>query len=305
MREKIIEVFQLTKRYGNVVAIDNVSFDVYRGEVFSLVGPNGAGKTTTVEILECLKKPTSGSAKVLGYNVLNEEAEIKKRIGIMPQNFNAFERLSVKENVELIAKISGSKTDVKEYLELLGLWDIKDKRFGHLSGGMKRRVGICMALVTNPDILFLDEPTTGLDPQARKEVWTVIKNLKKSGKTIFLTTHYMDEVESLCDRASIIVQGKIIYTASISELISRYGSGIRVIADSNPNNEKILQEFTKDIYYDDDGNLVGRFSSFNDANRAFTKLYENGVRARIIVSSMDDVFLNIVGKRINEKGELI
>ncbi len=170
---------------------------------------------------------------------------------------------------------------------------------------MKRRVGICMALVTDPDILFLDEPTTGLDPQARKEVWTVIKNLKKSGKTIFLTTHYMEEVEVLCDRASIIVQGKIIQTASINDLILKYGSGIRIIAENNKNSEKILQEFTKNVFYDEDGNIVGRFSSLNEANNAFAKLYENNIRARVVMSSMEDVFLNIVGKRINEKGELI
>jgi ABC-2 type transport system ATP-binding protein len=156
----------------------------------------------------------------------------------LPQNFNAFERLTVKENIELIAKISGSKTNINEHLKLLGLWDVKDKKFGTLSGGMKRRVGICMALITDPDILFLDEPTTGLDPQARKEVWTIIKNLRKSGKTIFLTTHYMDEVEILCDRASLIVQGKIIHTASINELISKYGSGIRIIADNKPNSKE-------------------------------------------------------------------
>lgn len=305
MRDKIIEVSQLTKYYGDVVAVNNISFDVYRGEVFSLVGPNGAGKTTTVEILECLRKPTSGSARVLGYDVLKDEKYIKKRIGVMPQNFNAFERLSVKENVELIAKISGSKTNIKEYLELLGLWDIKDKKFGVLSDGMKRRVGICMALVTDPDILFLDEPTTGLDPQARKEVWTIIKNLKKSGKTVFLTTHYMEEVEKLCDRASIIIQGKIIQTASINELISKYGSGVRVIAENNKNSEEILKGFTKNIFYDEDGNIVGKFSSLNDANNAFTKLYENNIRAHIVMSSMEDVFLNIVGKRINERGELI
>ncbi len=305
MKDKVIEVSQLTKRYGNIVAIDNISFDVYQGEVFSLVGPNGAGKTTTVEILECLRKPTSGSAKVLGYDVLKDERYIKKRIGIMPQNFNTFERLSIKENVELIARISGLRSDVRKYLELLGLWDIRDRKFGHLSGGMKRRVGICMALVIDPDILFLDEPTTGLDPQARKEVWTVIKNLKKSGKTIFLTTHYMEEVEVLCDRASIIVQGKIIQTASINDLILKYGSGIRIIAENNKNSEKILKEFTKNVFYDEDGNIVGRFSSLNDANNAFAKLYENSIRARVVMSSMEDVFLNIVGKRINEKGELI
>ncbi len=305
MKEKIVEVSRLTKYYGNVIAIKDVSFDVYRGEVFSLIGPNGAGKTTTVEILECLRKPSSGSAKVLGYDILVEEDKIKKNIGVMPQNFNAFERLSVRENVELIARIYGVKTDVRKYLELLGLWELRDRKFGVLSGGMQRRVGICMALVTDPELLFLDEPTTGLDPQARKEVWDVIKSLKRIGKTVFLTTHYMEEVEVLSDRVSIIIQGRILQTSSVSELISKYGGGLRVIVNSSDENERTLRQFAKDVFYDEDGNIVGRFESLGDVGKALVELYKSGAKVRIVTSSMEDVFLNLVGKRINERGELV
>jgi len=304
-REKVIEVKELVKYYGDTIALNKVSFEVYRGEIFSLVGPNGAGKTTTVEILECLRRPSDGVAKVLGYDVLKDENEIKKRIGVMPQNFNTLERLTVKENVELIAKIYGIKSDINEYLELLGLDGVRNKKFHTLSGGMRRRVGICMALVGEPELVFLDEPTTGLDPQARKDVWNVIKQLKKMGKTVFLTTHYMEEVEELCDRASIIVDGRIIHTDRINELILEYGGGIKIIADREAGDaDKILRKFTDDVFYERDS-IVGRFKSRREAGKAIAELYENECKIRIVEPSMDDVFMNLVGKRIDERGELI
>ncbi len=299
---KVIEVRDLIKYYGDSIALKGVSFEVYQGEIFSLVGPNGAGKTTTVEILECLRKPSGGIAKVLGYDVLKDEQEIKKRIGVMPQNFNAFDRLTVKENVELIAKIYGAESNINEYLELLGLHEVRNKKFQALSGGMQRRVGICMALVCEPETVFLDEPTTGLDPQARKGVWDVIRQLKKMGKTVFLTTHYMEEVEELCDRASIIVNGKIIHTDKINELILKYGGGIKIVA--NRNAEKILREFTNDVFYDGD-NVIGRFKSKREAGKAIAELYEREEAVKIVEPSMDDVFMNLVGKRIDDRGELI
>ena len=298
---KVIEVRDLIKYYGDSIALKGVSFEVYQGEIFSLVGPNGAGKTTTVEILECLRKPSGGMAKVLGFDVLRDEREIKKRIGVMPQNFNAFDRLTVKENVELIAKIYGAESNINEYLELLGLHEVRNKKFQALSGGMQRRVGICMALVCEPEIVFLDEPTTGLDPQARKGVWDVIRQLKKMGKTVFLTTHYMEEVEELCDRASIIVNGKIIHTDKINELILKYGGGIKIVA--NRNADKILREFTDDIVYDGD-NVIGRFKSKREAGKAIAELYEREEAVKIVEPSMDDVFMNLVGKRIDDRGEL-
>ncbi len=298
---KIIEVRNLVKYYGNSIALKGVSFEVYKGEIFSLVGPNGAGKTTTVEILECLRKPSGGTAKVLGYDVLKDEREIKKRIGVMPQNFNTFDRLTVKENVELVAKIYGVEVDINEYLELLGLHEAKNKKFRTLSGGMQRRVGICMALIGDPEVVFLDEPTTGLDPQARKGVWDIIKQLKRK-KTVFLTTHYMEEVEELCDRASIIVNGKIIHTDKINELISKYGGGIKII--TNRNAERILREFTHDIFYDGD-NVIGRFKSKREAGKAIAELYEREEVVKIIEPSMDDVFMSLVGRKIDERGELI
>ncbi|MDI6708541.1 MAG: ABC transporter ATP-binding protein [Candidatus Thermoplasmatota archaeon] len=305
MPEKVVEVNSLVKRYKDLIAVDNISFDVYKGEIFSLVGPNAAGKTTTVEILECLRKPTSGSAKVLGLDVLTEEKEIKKRIGVMPQNFNTFERLTVKENVELVATIYGIKHDIKELLELLGLWEVRNKKFGTLSGGMKRRVGVCMALVSDPELLFLDEPTTALDPKARRECWEIIKNLKKLGKTVFLTTHYMEEVEKLSDRASVILKGKVVATDQISTLISKYGGGVKVAVSGGKKPEEILRQFTQRVSRDDN-NIIGLFQKEREAKKALAQLYQlEDVEIEVLRAGMDDVFFRLIGAKIDERGELV
>ena len=305
--EKVIEVKELTKRYKEVTAVSNVSFEVYGGEIFSLVGPNAAGKTTTVEILECLRTPTGGSAHVLGLDVHGEEDEIKKRIGVMPQDFSAFERLTVKENVELIASIYKASPDTKAVLEELGVWEARDRRFEALSGGMKRRVGISMALVSDPELLFLDEPTTGLDPQARKETWEVIKRLKKLGKTVFLTSHYMEEVEELSSRAAVIVNGSIIATGAVDALIADYGGGVKVrVKHGDERAETILNE-TAESVISDDGVMIGTFETRQKASKALTFLYqtEGNYIIDIVEPGMDDVFAELAGGRVDERGELI
>ncbi len=306
MLEKVVEVESLVKRYENIIAVDGVSFDVYRGEIFSLVGPNAAGKTTTVEILECLRKPTSGSAKVLGFDVTRDEMQIKKRIGVMPQDFNSFERLTVKENVKLIAKIY-NRGEIKRSLEALGIWDARDRKFLTLSGGMKRRVGICMALVSDPELLFLDEPTTGLDPQGRKECWEVIRTLKELGKTVFLTTHYMEEAEKLSDRVGVIVKGKIVALDKVDALILKYGGGVKLVVKGGEKAGDILKKFTKNIFRDKEGNIVGKFPSQKEASKVLIALYKLGEKytTEIVEPSMDDVFLRLAGGKIDERGELI
>lgn len=305
--KKVIEVEKLTKRYGNVTAVNGISFDVFHGEIFSLVGPNGAGKTTTVEILECLRKPTSGTAKVFGFDVVREERKIKRRIGVMPQEFNTFDRLTVRENVELVAKIYGVKAGLKQTLESLGLWGVKDKKYEALSGGMKRRVGIAMALVSKPELLFLDEPTTGLDPQARRELWETIKSLKKMGVTIFLTTHYMEEVEALSDRASIIVKGRLLSTGTVDELVSKYGGEMKIVVKGEKRAREILKKFTKNVSVDESGSFVGTFQSREVVARALLPLYRSSKKYKIDVvePSMEDVFLRVAGGKIDERGELI
>ena len=306
--EKVITVSNLVKKYHDVVALDGVSFDIFKGEVFSLVGPNGSGKTTTVEILECLRKPSSGSAKVLGFDILKDELEIKKRIGVVPQEFNTFERLTVKENVQLISEIYAKKSDIKSLLEDMDLWEIRNKRFGTLSGGQKRRVGIAMALISDPEIVFLDEPTTGLDPVSRRECWEFIRKLRKSGKTVFLTTHYMEEVEQLSDRISIIIKGKILNTGTVKELINQYGMGSRVIIkEPDLKIETVLKKYAEKTYKDDLNHLIGTFSNRKDALKALSDIYNanENCKVELIESSMEEVFINIAGKRINERGELV
>ena len=307
MNEKIIEVHDLTKKYKDVVAVNKVSFAVHRGEIFSLVGPNGAGKTTTVEILECLRAPTHGSAHVLGFDVTTQEAEIKKRIGVMPQDFNAFERLTVRENVHLIAQIYGKTADLASIFKEVGVWEVRDKKYESLSGGMKRRVGICMALVSDPELLFLDEPTTGLDPQARKETWEVIQKLKSLEKTIVLTSHYMEEVEYLSDHASVIVNGDIIATDSVESLISRYGGGIKVRV--TPDSKEIHDLFSSyaESITSQEGGITGIFSTRSQASKVLASLYQMGDRYSIDVfePGMDDVFTQLAGGKVDERGELI
>jgi len=305
--EKIVEVTELVKHYKSVIAVNGISFDVYKGEIFSLVGPNGAGKTTTVEILECLRMPTSGSAYVLGFDVKKEESKIKKRIGVMPQDFNTFERLTVKENVELIAKIYGVKPDIKAVLEELGIWEARDRKFEALSGGMKRRVGVSMALVSDPELLFLDEPTTGLDPQARRETWEVINRLKKMGKTIFLTSHYMEEVEYLSDRAAVIVQGDIIALETVNALISQYGGGVKVnVANGDKKVEGLFTELAETVISNERG-VTGTFQTRQQASKALASVYRlsDEYTVDIVEPSMDDVFAQLVGGRVDERGELV
>ncbi len=308
MPESIIEVRDLVKRYGELVAVDHISFDVFEGEIFSLVGPNGAGKTTTVEILECLRKPTSGQAKLFGLNVVENESKIKEKIGVLPQEFNTFERLSVEENVGLVADIYGSDSDMRENLENLDLWEVRYQTFEELSGGMKRRVGIAMALISNPELLFLDEPTTGLDPQARRKLWDTIKDLKERGVTVFLTTHYMEEVEELSDRAAIILNGKILSADDVENLVRSYGGDMKIVADDEQQAASIMEEYADDVFVEDGGKLVGIFKERKKVARALLPLYEElpeESEVEVVRPSMEDVFLQVAGKRIDERGELV
>lgn len=308
MSEKVIEVEGLTKRYGDLVAVDDVSFEVSRGEIFSLVGPNGAGKTTTVEILECLREPTSGSAELFGFDVVEEEGEIKEKIGVLPQEFNTFERLTVKENVELMARISGKGKDIREVLGDLELWDARDMKFDELSGGMKRRVGIAMALISDPELLFLDEPTTGLDPQARRRLWQTIRELKKAGVTVFLTTHYMDEVEELSERAAIILQGSIVSIDSVDDLIAEYGGDVEIVVKDQEGAKPVLEDFADEVFVNDEGWTVATFENRRKAAEAHLAIYENlseDSRVNVVEPSMEDVFLRVAGGRIDEGGELV
>lgn len=304
MAQDIIKVKELTKKYDGLVAVDSISFDVKEGEIFSLVGPNGAGKTTTVEILECLRDPTSGSAQVLGHDVRKEDEKIKRKIGVMPQDFNTFERLTAEENIKLMGDMYGSD-NVEEIMKKVGIEDFKDKKFGDLSGGMKTKVGIGMTLISNADLLFLDEPTTGLDPHARRETWNLIKELKKMGKTVFLTTHYMEEVEHLSDRAGILIDGNIEVIDSIENLIEQHGGGIKVRVLEDGEAEEIIDERADEVLKGEDGTLTGIFDDKKEARQALIKLFQLDAKVEVQEAGMDEVFIRLTGGKIDEGGELV
>ena len=303
----MIDVENLTKKYGEIVAVDDISFAVKSGEVFSLLGPNGAGKTTTIEVLQGLKTPTSGKVNVLSYDIYREEKKIKEQIGVMPQNFNAFERLTARENIQLIAEIYGKGDKVEKVLFLTGAKEFQSKLYLNLSGGMKTKVGIGMALVSEAPLLFLDEPTTGLDPQSRREVWNMIEKLKELGKTIVLTSHYMEEVERLSDRAAVIINGQIKYIGEVSSMINDYGGNVKLITPKDEVTEAILSQEAMRVFDSNskEGSITGIFSDKKNAKRAVIGLYEKDYEVKIIEPSLEEAFMTLSGSKINEEGELV
>lgn len=210
MQNTIISVQNLTKNYGNFQAVKDISFDVKEGEIFGLLGPNGAGKSTTLEIIETLREKTSGKVIVNGLDLDKSPGEIKKIIGVQLQSSGFYPNLNLLELIKLFGGLYNREVDGMELLKKVNLADKAKNKSKELSGGQKQRFSIATTMINNPKIVFLDEPTTGLDPQARRNLWDLIKEIKHSGATVILTTHYMDEAEQLCDRIAIMDEGKII-----------------------------------------------------------------------------------------------
>ena len=299
----VISCSDLSKKYDEVLALDSVNLDIEKGEFFGLLGPNGAGKTTTVEIIECLKTPDNGKVEIFGINLKDKKKqnEIKRKIGVMPQNFNAFDWLTVKENLDYFRNLYDSKISVDELIDRVGLAKKTDSMYKTLSGGMKQRVGIAISLINEPELLFLDEPTAGLDPQARRETWNLIKKLKQQGKTIFLTTHYMEEAQELSDRILIIIEGKIVASGSPSELIENYGGNKSIILKNC--DRRILEG--KNIQYEID--TESQIHIIFDNNDQLFKILaavtdDPNVEIEIKKPNLDEAFLNLTGRRINEEG---
>src|ERR1700692_116287 len=220
MPEKIIiSVKDLTKKYGDFEAVKGISFDVREGEIFGLLGPNGAGKTTTLEIIETLREKTSGTVTVDGLSIEHDADKIKQRIGVQLQSAGYYPNLNLSELIKLFCGLYGIEKTPAEMLEKVALTDKAKSKYKELSGGQKQRFSIATTLINNPKIIFLDEPTTGLDPQARRNLWDLIKDIRSKGTTVIMTTHYMDEAEVLCDRVAIIDSGKIIALDSPDKLI--------------------------------------------------------------------------------------
>jgi ABC-2 type transport system ATP-binding protein len=222
--EYAIRVSDLRKNYGDIEAVRGVSFEVQKGEVFGLLGPNGAGKTTTVEILEGYRARSAGNVSVLGRDPASRERDLRERVGIVLQSCGFYPRATVREAVEHFAAAYPSPRDASETISLVGLSGKEDARAGSLSGGQQRRLDLALALVGDPELIFLDEPTTGFDPAARRTAWEVIRALRSLGKTVLLTTHYLEEAQSLADRVAIIKDGLIVAEGPPSELSSRPGA---------------------------------------------------------------------------------
>jgi ABC-2 type transport system ATP-binding protein len=219
--EAVIRVSDLKKYYGDVKAVDGVSFEVARGEVFGMLGPNGAGKTTTIEVLEGLRGPDSGVVEVLGLDVCKHPEAIKQRIGVQLQSVSLYPRLTVTELLDLFGSFYDHHVPSKELIDAVDLGERATARSMNLSGGQQQRLSIALALVNDPELVFLDEPTTGLDPQARRSLWDLVKGLQAKGKSVMLTTHYMEEAAELCDRVAIMDHGHILEMGTVTELIGR------------------------------------------------------------------------------------
>jgi len=219
MHKTIISVKDLKKNYGSFEAVKGISFDVYEGEIFGLLGPNGAGKSTTLEIIETLREKTSGKVIVDGLDLDKEPDNIKKIIGVQLQTSGFYPGLNLLELIDLFAGLYNRKVDPMDLLKLVNLEDKAKNKFKEMSGGQKQRFSIATTLINKPRVVFLDEPTTGLDPQARRNLWELIKTIRAEGTTVILTTHYMDEAEQLCDRIAIMDEGKIISLASPDKMI--------------------------------------------------------------------------------------
>ena len=217
----IVEVKNLSKNYGKINAVDGISFEVKSGEVFGMLGPNGAGKTTTVEIIEGIRQPDKGETFINGLNTIVDNKQIKKIIGVQLQQNAFFDYLNIYEIIDFYSKLYGNKTKTIDLLKKVELIEKKNSKYKELSGGQKQRLSIAIALVNDPLVLFLDEPTTGLDPQARRHVWNLIKQIRLEGSTIIMTTHYMEEAEELCDRVAIIDTGKIVDLDTPGNLIDK------------------------------------------------------------------------------------
>lgn len=229
MNDLVIEVDHLTKSYGSARVVDDVSFSVARGEFIGLLGPNGAGKTTLIEMIEGLRKPDAGTVSVLGHNPIPRNLHLLPRIGVQTQKSAFFEYVSAIEHLETVAGLYGrSSADARRSLEQVGLSDAADVRVSKISGGQRQRLAIAAALVHEPEVIFLDEPTGPLDPQARRDLWAMLRRLKGDGRSVVYTTHHLDEAEALCDRVAILHAGKVAALDSPRTLISGAGLGSEV-----------------------------------------------------------------------------
>jgi ABC-2 type transport system ATP-binding protein len=303
-----IEVSNLKKSYGSLKAVDGISFKVKQGEVFGLLGPNGAGKTTTIEIMEGLRERDSGDVKILGLDPWKDGYELHKKIGVIPQDFTFFEKTTPKEAIKYYASLFNVKVDADVILKEVLLDEMENHVFENLSGGQKQKTGLALSLVNSPELLFLDEPTTGLDPNARRAIWDVIRRLKAKGKTIILTTHYLDEAQQLSDRVAIMDHGHIVAMGTTEEIIEQNGSGERL----EIHGEQQLADYIKvntelQVVYDPVKEIITiPLKKKIDMLAALAAAEQSGMKWGEIQThqdSLEDVFIKLVNEPLGEQGE--
>lgn len=304
-----IEVTNLQKRFGKIKAVDGVSFKVKKNEIYGVLGPNGAGKTTTVETLVGLYSRDGGQISILGMDPEHEKEKLRERIGVQLQSPALFEKLKVNELISLFASFYKEPFSVDRVIKMVDLANKKEMRIDSLSGGQKHRLAVALAIISNGEIIFLDEPTTGLDPQSRRKLWDIIKELKNIGKTIFLTTHFMDEAEFLCDKLLIIDHGQVIARGSPADLINEnfeensveiFNSfldeeeigalaGLSGVVRQNYDKKENIVLYTTDV--------VGTISDLFSFTEKLNKPLEN---INIRKPSLEDVFIKLTGKKIRQ-----
>ncbi len=308
MEQPIVEARGLRKRFGSTEAVGGIDFEVLRGECFGFLGPNGAGKTTTMRMIGCVSPLTSGSLKVFGMDTQKSLRQIKQRLGVVPQEQNLDEELPVQENLTVYARFFNIPSSIaanraKELLEFMELTEKRTAKVSELSGGMMRRLLISRAMMNDPDLLILDEPTTGLDPQARHLVWDKLFELKRRGVTQIVTTHYMDEAHQLCDRVAIMDQGQIIERGTPQDLIQKHiGREVLEIRVTENEKSRILNL---------DASLIRGHDSYrdilmiytDDAENALKKIKDAGINTDYTMvrrSGLEDVFLKLTGRKLTE-----
>jgi ABC-2 type transport system ATP-binding protein len=303
--EYAIEVENLTKHYGDLVAVDDISFTVSKGEVFALLGPNGAGKTTTVEIIDTIRTLTSGRVTLLGMDVTKKKHDIVHRIGVLPQGFNSFDRITVRETLQYYSRLfSCRNSDIDGLIEHVDLTDKANEQYKNLSGGLRQRLGIAIALVNDPEVVFLDEPTTGLDPRARREVWAVLQGLKRRGKTVFLTTHYMEEAELLADKVAIISKGTIIAMGSPAELIENNTHFLVLTLQSVDETViEIIRKMGFEPVLDNGKDIKTRVEHTDDVQKILSAIKDAGafyLGLDVRKPNLEEVFLKLTGEAFHD-----
>jgi len=305
MSEPVIKVDGLVKRYGKITAVDGISFEVHEGEIFGMVGPNGAGKTTTIECIEGLRVPDDGTIRVWDLDPQRDSYELRERIGVQLQESALPDRIKVWEALDLFASYYRRSVDWVPLLERLGIADRRNVPFAKLSGGQKQRLFIALALINDPELLFLDELTTGLDPHARRAMWDLVRDIRDQGKTIFLTTHYMEEAERLCDRVLIIDHGRIVALDTPEKLIQNLGAESRILFVTeeafDPEPLRVLSGVTRIEQIGERVIVYGRGERL--VGGVVSTLEEQGVRFRDLRTeqpTLEDVFLALTGREIKD-----